>query len=41
MSNSLLVIGEDSKKEDLLKVLDCYGIKYTNIPITNNMIKSS
>jgi len=36
IGNSLLVIGEKSSKEDLLKVLNHFGIQYTNTPITNN-----
>ncbi|MFT7824648.1 MAG: GDP-L-fucose synthase [Sulfurimonas sp.] len=31
-----LVISEESTDEELLKVLNYYGIKYTNTPVTNN-----
>lgn len=39
IGNSLLVIGEKSTKEDLLKVLNYFGIKCTNTPATNNKVR--
>lgn len=39
IGNSLLVIGEDSSDEDIKKVLNHYGIKYTNNEYTNIQIE--
>ena len=39
IGNSLLVIGEKSTKEDLLKILNYFGIKCTNTPATNNKVR--
>ena len=36
IGDSLLVIGKKSSDEELFRVLDYYGIKYTNIPVTSN-----
>ena len=41
IGNSLLVIEKKSSKEDLLKVLNHFGIQYANTPITNNQSTKS
>ncbi|NPA51695.1 MAG: GDP-L-fucose synthase [Aquificae bacterium] len=41
IGNLSLVIGENSSKEELLKVLNYFGIKYTNNQSTNNQLTNN